>query len=218
MRKTSISLKDFIVIFVSLLALLISFFAIREARLSNILNIEPVISAYYKKGDKEGGLEFIIKNEGNIDVKNINITWATAFIKSERKEPGIHMSSTDYLSNFLEVNKTTSCLIYISSAIDLINKMPEEDIQFFIEKHIYDTPDGSIVKDKGRGGLFLILNVEYRRISDSKLFKKTSYFSIIPLSLKIDVADIEKLPTSDYRIYKRMLENVFFHPDSSYEK
>lgn len=209
MSKAKIPIKDILVISVAGLALFVSYRACEEARFANKLNIDPVItfSYDYKQNPKTEKIEFFIVNEGEIDVKKIQISWAMAYMESEKDVPHILFAGRENFIDYLEAGYEKPYRLDISHMTELMKKAPGG---LTSEMH---TPE--ISKEKWRiekGNAFILgLKAKYRRTSDSRLYEKISYFEVLSLPSEIHIDDINEMPSPFHKeIMKKCEENFPF--------
>ena len=188
-------LKEFPPYFISIFALIISYFAFKEARLANKLEIEPVITVQCPESSKGYELRFIIVNEGNIDVKNLVIGWVG--IRFLNKDSKVFISGpASQLSKSFKVNEKLSYLLNLEGQIEF----SKTEVETINGKDVY-IEEGKII--------FLGIKAIYRRVSDSRLFEKIFYFSVTPRASEIFATDLKGFMATAFLDIMKELESAF---------
>jgi hypothetical protein len=209
MDKVRFNVKDYFIIIISLAALFVSFRACQEANFANKLNIDPVITFGYEtfQRDNTDRIEFFIVNEGEIDVKKIQISWAIAYMESEKDVPHILSSGRENFTDYLEAGYEKPYRHDISHTKELMEKAPGG---LGHESWSRDTLKENFIIEKGKAFIFG-LKAKYRRTSDSRLYEKISYFLVLLTPSEIHIDDIYEMPASYYKeILKKCEENFPF--------
>jgi len=180
MKKSFKILKVILPLVVSIFALIISFLALSEARLANRLKIEPVISIQYPDSFKGYKIKIILKNEGNVGIKNLVIAYVIERWESSEEDLRVLVISPTYrIPGQIKVNEERLFPINLEGEID------------FAKTETDKIPDGRDLYVEIGHGIFLGVKVLYRRVSDSKLFEKASYFYLMPKTSEIIVTELK---------------------------
>lgn len=170
-------------------ALIISLFALRESQLANRLVIEPYLEIQSTPVNKETGkpkeqVLFLIKNSGNVDIRNVRLRWVEFSPKSSTV-----ISSVFEIADLLRIREAKPFLIDLTGDIEPI------------KKETLKTPEGKEIYSMQFRLYFLGIKLEYRRASDSKLFEKVEYFVMSPTESSLGVFGTWGVPAE-------MLENA----------
>ncbi len=182
-------------ILVSFFALAISFLALKEARLANKLEIEPVITVQCPASSKGYELKFIIENEGNIDVKNLVISWAAIRILDKNLKISITGPSSQ-LSKSFKSNQKLSYLLSLEGHIEF----PKTETVTINGKDVY-VEKGKII--------FLGIKAVYRRVPDSRIYEKIFYFSVNPRASEIFATELKGFMATAFLDIMKELESAF---------
>jgi hypothetical protein len=197
-NKADKILKGLLPYLISITALVISYFALKEARLATRVEIEPLITFQHPDSFKGYELEFIIKNEGNVAVKNIVGTYVTARLGfPDKNSKELIMGPPFQIAKFLKKNEEKSYLINLEGQVE------------FSKTEIIKTPEGTELYVESGKGIFLGVKAIYRRVADSKLFEKTSYFFLWPKTSEIIVGDLKGWFAEPYVDIIKELEAAF---------
>jgi hypothetical protein len=189
MKMASAKALSIISIGIASVALAVSFLSWRESRLANQMRIEPYLEVGPTMSKKPGLAEFVIWNFGDIRIKDVIMQWA-AYSKA-----GLQRSRKYSLADSLGQNEIDQFTIDITKDAEPV------------EESMGKAPDKKDIDLAQDASCLLGMKIEFRRVSDSKLFAMLKYFVLIPTESGFHIIRPQGEANEAYRHMKDIVDS-----------